>query len=238
MNALGDIFRNAGNAFSCAWQVLCYLGSFLCLLLLPKALLAARVLALQSQLAVCKHRIDAGKAPQPRFNQAFRILWVILSKLLDRWEDLAQVMKPGTVKEWHTARSLWSRECVCGIVRASGWDLWDRTTNFGLALDSMQESAHSHAGRILPMKKAQFSAFWGKWRDVRRRLALPSGRGISSQRHGRGHKEAGDGQRPTARGSPSPAKPRAKLGMCRFSLPGPYSAAVTSLGLNHGTLRR
>jgi len=134
MNALSDIFRNCGNALSCAWQVLRYLGSFLYLLLLPKAVLAARILALQSQVAVCKHRIDAGKAPQPRFNQAFRILWVILSKLLDRWEDLAQVMKPATVKKWHTARSLWSRECACGILRASGWDLWDRATDFDLVL--------------------------------------------------------------------------------------------------------
>ena len=98
MDAFSDIFRNCGNALSCAWQVLRYLGSFLCLLLLPKALLAARILVLQSQLAVCKHRIDAGKAPQPRFNQAFRILCGILSKLLDRWEDLAQVMKPATVE--------------------------------------------------------------------------------------------------------------------------------------------
>jgi hypothetical protein len=101
--ALGDILWNAGNAFSCAWQVLRYLGGFCWAMLQPKAVLAARILALQSQLAVCKHRIDAGKAPQPRFNQAFRILWVILSKLLDRWEDLAQVMKPATVKKWHTA---------------------------------------------------------------------------------------------------------------------------------------
>jgi len=102
MNALGDIFRSSVKALSCALQVLRYLGSFLCLLLQPKAVLAARILALQSQLAVCKHRIDAGKAPQPRCNQAFRILWGIISKLLDRWEDLAQVMKPATVKKWHT----------------------------------------------------------------------------------------------------------------------------------------
>ena len=92
-----------GKALSCAWQVLRYLGSFICPLLQPKAVLAARILALQSQLAVCKHHIGAGKAPQPRFNQAFRILWVILSKVLDRWEDLAQVMQPATVKKWHTA---------------------------------------------------------------------------------------------------------------------------------------
>lgn len=101
MNALGDIFRNMANAFSCAWQVLRYLGGFCWAMLQPKAVLAARILALQSQLAVCKHRIEAGKAPPPRFNQAFRILWVVLAKLLDRWEDLAQVMKPATVVKWH-----------------------------------------------------------------------------------------------------------------------------------------
>jgi len=103
MNALGDILRNAGNAFSCARQVPRYLVCFCWALLQPKAVLAARILALQSQPAVCKHRVDAGKALPPRFNQAFRILWVILSKLLHRWEDLAQVMKPASVRKWHTA---------------------------------------------------------------------------------------------------------------------------------------
>jgi len=63
MKALSDIFRNCGNALSCAWQVLRYLASFLCLLFQPKAVLATRILALQSQLAICKHRIDASKAP-------------------------------------------------------------------------------------------------------------------------------------------------------------------------------
>jgi len=66
MNALSDTFRNCGNALSCAWQVLRDLGSFIWLLLQPEAVLAARILALQSQLAVCKHHIGAGKAPQPR----------------------------------------------------------------------------------------------------------------------------------------------------------------------------
>jgi len=53
-------------------------------MLQAKAVLAARILALQSQLAVCKHRVESGKAPAPRFNHAFRVLWVILSKLLDK----------------------------------------------------------------------------------------------------------------------------------------------------------
>jgi hypothetical protein len=110
MNALGDVFRSSGNAFSCAWQVLRYLASFLCLLLLPKAVPAARILAMQSQLAVCKHRVESGKAPAPRFNRALRFLWVILSKLLDKWEDLAQIMRPATVLKWHrTALQLFWR---------------------------------------------------------------------------------------------------------------------------------
>jgi transposase InsO family protein len=109
MHAISDIFRNCGNTLSCAWQVLRYFGSFLWLLLQPKAVLAANILALQSQLAACKHAIEAGKAPPPRFHQAFRILWVVLSKLLDKWEDLAQVIKPATLKKWHTVafRLLW-----------------------------------------------------------------------------------------------------------------------------------
>ncbi|MCY3019126.1 MAG: hypothetical protein NTW87_08880, partial [Planctomycetota bacterium] len=103
MLAVLNVQRSLRDAGAFLWCLFFYAALFLWFLLLPKAALAAKTLALQSQLAVCKHRIGAGKAPQPHFNQAFRILWVILSKLLDRWEDLAQVTKPATVKKWHTA---------------------------------------------------------------------------------------------------------------------------------------
>jgi len=89
------------SAVHAVWRCLGYLVCFCWAMLQPKAVLAARILALQSQLAVCKHRVQSGKAPAPRFNQAFKILWVILSKLLDRWEDLAQIMRPATVVKWH-----------------------------------------------------------------------------------------------------------------------------------------
>jgi hypothetical protein len=52
MNALSDIFRNCGDACSCAWQLLRYVSSFIWLLLQPKAVLAARILALQSHLVL------------------------------------------------------------------------------------------------------------------------------------------------------------------------------------------
>jgi len=55
--------------------------------LLPKAVLAAKLLAIESQLAVCKHQIGQRKRPRPRFTAGFRVLWVVLSKSLDKWED-------------------------------------------------------------------------------------------------------------------------------------------------------
>ncbi len=68
----------------------------------PKAILAARVLALESQLASCKEQIEQREIPKPKFHPAFRLLWVVISKALDGWEDLAQIMKPATVKRWHS----------------------------------------------------------------------------------------------------------------------------------------
>jgi len=47
-----------------------------------------------------------------QFTPAFRILWVVVSKLLDGWEDLVHLMKPETVKRWHTkAFGLFWRWC-------------------------------------------------------------------------------------------------------------------------------
>lgn len=90
-------------------QLARYLCRFLLALLLPKALLEARLLAAESQLAVSMEHFSRKKKPRPRFSAAFRILWVVLSKLVDGWEGLAHLMKPATVKRWHTSafRSFW-----------------------------------------------------------------------------------------------------------------------------------
>ena len=86
------------NYMKFAYELFGYLIKFVWLLFYPKADLATRLLAVQSQLAMCKNRIDLKKDPKPRFTPAFRILWVVLSKLLDGWEELAQLMQPATVK--------------------------------------------------------------------------------------------------------------------------------------------
>ena len=57
-----------------------------------KATLSARLVAAESQLAVCVQHIELKKQPPPRFTHAFRLLWVVLSTILNRWQDLAHVM--------------------------------------------------------------------------------------------------------------------------------------------------
>ena len=86
----------AGLALAC--RLGRYLIIFLWGLCQPRAVLVAKLLALQSQLAACKDRIDRKKIPRPRFDPAFRILWVVISKVLDGWEELAHLMQPATVK--------------------------------------------------------------------------------------------------------------------------------------------
>ena len=101
MNTMIDVLRNCSDAILSVCQGLRYAGSYVWLLLQPKAVLAAKLLAAESQLAACVDAVNRRKAPKPRFGQAFRLLWVMIPKLVDGWEGLAQVMKPATVKKWH-----------------------------------------------------------------------------------------------------------------------------------------
>ncbi|MCJ7750801.1 MAG: hypothetical protein MUQ65_06860, partial [Armatimonadetes bacterium] len=79
-------------------QLLRYALSFCWALLLPRAVTAAQLLAFQSQLAVELNRSSAPRKRHHKFSPAFRILWVMLSKFLDGWEELVHIMKPETVK--------------------------------------------------------------------------------------------------------------------------------------------
>jgi hypothetical protein len=97
------------SLLDCACELFRYARVFLWAIFCPRVVLAARLLAVQSQLAACKRRIASKKRPRPRFTAGLRLLWVILSKSLDKWEDLAHLMQPATVKKWHTAafRCFW-----------------------------------------------------------------------------------------------------------------------------------
>ncbi len=102
MNTLENLLWNAGQVVRTMCQVLRYAFTFLLALLQPKTVLAARLLAAESQLAICKHRIQQKKDPRPRFTSAFRLLWTILSKSANAWQAWTHLMQPATVKRWHT----------------------------------------------------------------------------------------------------------------------------------------
>ena len=105
MKAILSLLWYLLSSFGIILQLLRYSLGFCWALLLPKALLAARVLAAESQLAVELNRSGGSKRRGRQFTPAFRLLWVALSKVLDSWEDLVHLMKTETVKRWHTMAS-------------------------------------------------------------------------------------------------------------------------------------
>jgi hypothetical protein len=80
MNKLKIIIMNLYGAFESTRLLVGYARIFLCALLSPRAKLAARLLAVESQLAIYNHRISQKKEPKPNFTPAFRFLWVLLSR--------------------------------------------------------------------------------------------------------------------------------------------------------------
>jgi hypothetical protein len=109
LDAIRNCSRLLRDVLGCGRELVGYASSFARALLLPRAVLAARLIAAESQLAACRERIQEKQDPRPRFTHAFRFLWVVLSTLLAGWEHCDQLMKPGTVKRWHTraSRFLW-----------------------------------------------------------------------------------------------------------------------------------
>jgi len=102
MKVILSLLRHLCGCIGVLLQLLRYARTFCWALLLPRAVVAAQLLAFQSQLAVELNRSSAPRKRHHSFSPAFRILWVVLSKFLDGWEELVHVMKPETVKRWHT----------------------------------------------------------------------------------------------------------------------------------------
>ncbi len=102
------ILRTISDLRQAAGFVYTFLSAFFS----SRATLAARVLAAESQLASCKHRIVEERRPRPRFTRAFRLLWVLLSRIWDQWHQVVHLMQPATVKRWHTTafRFYWRRK--------------------------------------------------------------------------------------------------------------------------------
>ena len=102
MSTIIDLFRNLWNLLACIGELLGYVLRFVSAFFQARASLAARLVAAESQLVICKRRIDQKAQPRPRFTAGFRLLWVVLSKFWAPWQAAAQLMQPATVKAWHT----------------------------------------------------------------------------------------------------------------------------------------
>ena len=102
MNTIRNLLTILCNLLVFACETFQYALIFLWAIFYPKAVLVAKLLAVESQLAVCKQQIASKKHPRPRFTAGFRLLWIVLSKSLDKWEDLVHLMQPATVRKWHT----------------------------------------------------------------------------------------------------------------------------------------
>jgi len=102
MNTVFDLFRNLRNALGFIGELLGYVVRFVSVFFQRRASLAARLLAAESQVGMCKRRTQRKGSPRPKFTAGFRFLWVVLSKLWAPWQAAAQLMQPATVKAWHT----------------------------------------------------------------------------------------------------------------------------------------
>ena len=111
MNGFSSLPYNLRCFLGVIIQLLWYGVQFCRGLLLPKAVLVARLTASESQLRELADRArrETGGPLRLRFHPAFRIVWVVLSRLLEGWEASAHLMKPEAVVSWHRSavRSWW-----------------------------------------------------------------------------------------------------------------------------------
>jgi hypothetical protein len=61
MNTIIDLFRNLWNAMGCVGELLGYVLRFVSAFFQTRASLAARLVAAESQLGICKRRTEQGK---------------------------------------------------------------------------------------------------------------------------------------------------------------------------------
>ena len=74
MNTISALLRDLRNDLGCIGELLGYLLRFISVFFQSRASLAARLLAAESQVGICKRRIDQKSQPKPRFTAGFRLL--------------------------------------------------------------------------------------------------------------------------------------------------------------------
>jgi len=97
MKTLETFFYTVLKCLYFGKQLLGYLMVFLSAFFRQRASLGCELVALRSQLTFYQESIRHKKQPRPRFQPAFRLLWVLLSRVWGRWKFVAALMKPKTV---------------------------------------------------------------------------------------------------------------------------------------------
>src|SRR5258706_166198 len=101
MKTLKPFFLSVLASLQFSWQVIRYVLIFVSAFFRQRASLACERVAIRSQLTFYKESIRQKRHPRPRLNPAFRLLWVLLSKVWGEWKSAAELMKPKTVLQWH-----------------------------------------------------------------------------------------------------------------------------------------
>ena len=101
MKTLETFFYPVLKSLCFGKQLLRYLMVFLSAFFRQSASLGCELVALRSQLKFYKESIRQKKQPRPRFTPAFRLLWVLLSRVWGGWKFVAALMKPKTLLQWH-----------------------------------------------------------------------------------------------------------------------------------------
>jgi hypothetical protein len=106
MKTFERFFLSLLESLQFGWQIVRYVLIFVSAFFRQRASLACELVAIRSQLTFYKESIRQKKQSRPRFNPAFRLLWVLLSRVWSGWKSVADLMKPKTVLQWHAAAFL------------------------------------------------------------------------------------------------------------------------------------
>ena len=85
MNTVLDLFRNLRNGLGCLGELFGYFLRFVSAFLQDRASLAAWLLAAESQVGMCRRRMEQKGSAKLKFTAGFRLLWVVLSKFWAPW---------------------------------------------------------------------------------------------------------------------------------------------------------
>ena len=100
MNTLKLFFLSALESFEFARQVIRYALTFFSAFFRERASLGCDMVAMRSQLTCYEESIRQKRLPHPRFHPAFRLLWVLLSRVWSGWKPAAGLMAaPGRSRE-------------------------------------------------------------------------------------------------------------------------------------------